>query len=257
MLLARGLADPRTAGCLISVTEVDVSPDLRHATAYVSVLPDQHENRVIHALRDATMHLQKSLNKKVAFRVVPKLLFKLDRSLKREGDVLAAINEGMARSGREPGERSQREASSAEGKTLAAPPRTFPPDPQRESPAEGRNHLGQEDPPPATPTASRSCLAPEDPRRRDGRPPRGAPPVGDPVVAARAVDAHLQTPPPQRADAAVARRCSGSWSTCTSCGSATPSSWSSIVGEGVPRRSRIGSCAPARRCSRSTTARMT
>lgn len=101
-LLSRGLSDPRTAGCLISVTEVDVSPDLRHATTYVSVLPSQHENRVIHALRDATMHLQKQLNKKVAFRVVPKLFFKLDRGLKKEVDVLTAISEGMARSGPEP-----------------------------------------------------------------------------------------------------------------------------------------------------------
>ncbi|BAM03548.1 30S ribosome-binding factor RbfA [Phycisphaera mikurensis] len=102
-LLARGIADPRTAGCLISVTEVDVSPDLRHATTYVSVLPAQHENRVIHALRDATIHLQKQLNKKVAFRIVPKLLFKLDRGLKKEVQTLAAISEGMARSGPEPG----------------------------------------------------------------------------------------------------------------------------------------------------------
>ena len=102
LLIARGIADPRAAGCLISVTEVDVSPDLRHATTYVSVLPAQHENRVIHALRDATVHLQKQLNKQVAFRVVPKLLFKLDHRLKKEVDVLSAIQEGMARSGPEP-----------------------------------------------------------------------------------------------------------------------------------------------------------
>ncbi len=101
-LLARGIADPRTAGCLISVTNVEISPDLRHATTYISVLPAQHENRVIHALRDATMHLQKQLNKKVAFRVVPKLLFKLDKGLKKEVDTLAAITEAMARSGPEP-----------------------------------------------------------------------------------------------------------------------------------------------------------
>ena len=127
LLIARGIADPRTAGCLISVTEVDVSPDLRHATTYVSVLPAQHESRVIHALRDATMHLQKQLNKQVAFRVVPKLLFKLDTSLKKEVDVLSAINEGMKRSGPEP-EPAPAEGGPAEGGPVAgdAPPEPAP-----------------------------------------------------------------------------------------------------------------------------------
>ena len=103
------------------MTEVDISSDLRHATTYVSVLPAQHENRVIHALRDATMHLQKQLNKKVAFRVVPKLLFKLDKGLKKEIDTLAAITEAMARSGPEP-KPTEAEASSSTQRDADASP---------------------------------------------------------------------------------------------------------------------------------------
>jgi ribosome-binding factor A len=96
-VLQRGLGDPRTQGTMISVTDVDVSPDLKHATVSVSVLPDRHESRAIHALTDATMHIQHQTKKAVALRVVPHLRFKLDKGLKKEADTLAAINEAMER----------------------------------------------------------------------------------------------------------------------------------------------------------------
>ncbi|MEM1446685.1 MAG: 30S ribosome-binding factor RbfA [Planctomycetota bacterium] len=96
-VLQRGLGDPRTQGTLISVTKVDVSPDLKHATVFVSILPEQHQTRAIHALKDATMHIQHQTKKAVALRVVPHLLFKLDKGLKKEAETLAAINEAMDR----------------------------------------------------------------------------------------------------------------------------------------------------------------
>ena len=100
-VLQRGLADPRTAGTLISVTKVDVSPDMRHATVFVSILPDEHESRAIHGLKDATMHIQGAVKKAVALRSVPHLLFKLDAGLKKENQTLAAISEAMRRTGPE------------------------------------------------------------------------------------------------------------------------------------------------------------
>lgn len=98
-VLQRGLADPRTHGVMISVTGVDASPDLKHATVNVSVLPAQHETKALHALTDATMHLQHAVKKAVALRVVPHLRFKLDRGLKKEAATLAAIQKAMQRTG--------------------------------------------------------------------------------------------------------------------------------------------------------------
>ena len=95
-VLQRGINDPRVRG-LISVTEVDVSPDFRHATCSVSVLPEQHQSRVVHGLNDAAVHIQGELRKGVALRRVPHLRFKLDAGIKRQAQVLAAINEGVAR----------------------------------------------------------------------------------------------------------------------------------------------------------------
>jgi ribosome-binding factor A len=97
-VLQRGLADPRIKG-LVSVTRIDASPDLKNATVYVSILPEQYESATMHGLRDATMHVQQQVKKAVALRVVPHLRFKLDRDLKKQAEVFAAIDQAMERTG--------------------------------------------------------------------------------------------------------------------------------------------------------------
>ena len=97
--LQRGLADPRTHGVMISVTRVELNEDLKNANVFVSVLPEQHQVRAVHALVDGTMHIQHAVKKAVALRVVPHLKFKLDKGLKKEAATLAAINEAMSRTG--------------------------------------------------------------------------------------------------------------------------------------------------------------
>lgn len=95
-VLQRGLADPRIKG-LVGVTRVDVSPDLRNATVFVSIIPENYESRTIHGLQDATMHIQHLVKKAVALRLVPHLTFKVDHDLKKQAELYAAIEEGMKR----------------------------------------------------------------------------------------------------------------------------------------------------------------
>ncbi|MEM7681036.1 MAG: 30S ribosome-binding factor RbfA [Planctomycetota bacterium] len=97
-VLQRGLSDPRIQG-MVSVTSVDVSPDMRQAIVRVSVLPDKHEAVTLQGLRDAASHIHGKLKKLVALRTVPHLDFRLDPTLKRESAVLDAINQAMERSG--------------------------------------------------------------------------------------------------------------------------------------------------------------
>jgi len=56
--LSRGLGDPRIRG-LVSITAVDVSPDLSQASVLVSVVPERHEQTVLHGLRAATGRLRR------------------------------------------------------------------------------------------------------------------------------------------------------------------------------------------------------
>ncbi|MAE64270.1 MAG: ribosome-binding factor A [Phycisphaeraceae bacterium] len=95
-VLQRKLSDPRLAG-MISVTEVKVSPDLRQANVFVSVLPQEHERRAIEALQHAGGHIQRLVRSAVAIRSVPALEFRLDERLKKQAAVFSAIREGIER----------------------------------------------------------------------------------------------------------------------------------------------------------------
>ena len=92
----RHLSDPRMAG-IVSVTKVDVTPDMSQAQIYVSVLPAKYQQRTIEALNHAAGYIASLLRKKVALRAVPRLGFRSDKTLKRQATVMEAIQRGLAR----------------------------------------------------------------------------------------------------------------------------------------------------------------
>ena len=96
-VLQRRVSDPRIVG-MVSVTRVEVTPDMKQATAYVSVMPDKYQRRTLAGLQAAHRHIQSMTGKLVSFDM-PHLRFKLDEGLKKEADVLAAIREGAQRTG--------------------------------------------------------------------------------------------------------------------------------------------------------------
>jgi ribosome-binding factor A len=64
----------------VSVTEVRMSPDLRHATVFVKPLLGQEEAVVLKALRTNTAFLQKSVAGRVNLKFAAKLKFLPDES---------------------------------------------------------------------------------------------------------------------------------------------------------------------------------
>ena len=88
--LARGLADPRIRG-LISVTKLELSPDLKLCTINVSVYPQEHEKLTMHGLKDATAHIRRKVADQVHIREMPRLTFKLDEGLKKQAEVMELL----------------------------------------------------------------------------------------------------------------------------------------------------------------------
>lgn len=84
--------DPRLHGH-ITVTDVEVSGDLRHAKIFVSYLgePDQAA-ATFEALRSATGFVQSCLAKTVSLRFVPKVVFVPDDSIERGVKLVHKIN---------------------------------------------------------------------------------------------------------------------------------------------------------------------
>lgn len=72
------LSDPRLE--LVTVTGVDVSPDLRHAVVWYAAL-GTHEQATADALRAASSHLRAALGRQVRLKYLPRLEFREDPAI--------------------------------------------------------------------------------------------------------------------------------------------------------------------------------
>lgn len=79
---------------MVSVTEVDLAPDLGRAVVRVSVLPHAYGRRSVAGLRAAAPHLAGELMRLVRVRRLPMLDFQLDERLKKQAalDALLVTN---------------------------------------------------------------------------------------------------------------------------------------------------------------------
>jgi len=94
-LLLRDLRDPRLDG-LISITRVEVTPDLSNARIYVSVMSETADQaEALKALNAAAGYLHKELVHRLEMRRVPFLSFVLDKSIEEGAAVLAHIDEAL------------------------------------------------------------------------------------------------------------------------------------------------------------------
>jgi ribosome-binding factor A len=103
-LLRREAKDPRL-GTLWSITEVDVTRDLRHARVYVSILGSEEEaESTMAALHSARGFLRRELSQRLnTLHHVPEIAFKRDNSIER-GVRLGAMLDELAREREERGE---------------------------------------------------------------------------------------------------------------------------------------------------------
>jgi ribosome-binding factor A len=92
-MLLRDLRDPRLDG-LISITRVEVTPDLYNARISVSVMSETADQAgALKALNAAAGYLHKELVHRLDMRRVPFLTFQLDKSIEEGAAVLARIDE--------------------------------------------------------------------------------------------------------------------------------------------------------------------
>lgn len=96
----RQVQDPRILG-LVTITRVDVAPDLRHASAFVSVLGSAEErDSTMRALDHARGFVRRELGRRVRLKYTPEIDFRRDRSLE-EGQ---AVTDLMRKTAEERGE---------------------------------------------------------------------------------------------------------------------------------------------------------
>lgn len=113
-LIRTRMKDPRIG--FASITDVDLSADLRHAKVFVSVMGDaQEQHDTLGALNHASGFLRHELAQRLTVRHTPEIAFRLDESIAHGAHVLDLINQvsagtaagaGSAGSGRTAGSKS-------------------------------------------------------------------------------------------------------------------------------------------------------
>lgn len=95
-LLRTELGDPRVQG--VTVTDVDVSPDLRNARVRISQFgDDQQLADALAALNRAAGRLRHALGRRIQTRSVPQLRFVGDRQMREADRLNALIHEAVRR----------------------------------------------------------------------------------------------------------------------------------------------------------------
>ena len=80
MLTRQQVHDDVLTAHSVSVTEVRMSPDLRHATVFVKPLLGAHEEEVLKALRTNTAFFQREVAQRLKLKYAAKLKFMPDES---------------------------------------------------------------------------------------------------------------------------------------------------------------------------------
>lgn len=79
---------------LVTVQQVDITPDLKHAHVFISVIGTDPERRkamsMLHAKR---IPLQQALSKRIVLKFTPNLHFKLDEAVERGTRILSILEE--------------------------------------------------------------------------------------------------------------------------------------------------------------------
>lgn len=81
-IVQREMKDPRIG--FVSVTDVEVSPDLRHARVFLSIMGDEDKKKSgLKILKGAAGYIRGELGKRIRMRMVPELDFRMDESIER------------------------------------------------------------------------------------------------------------------------------------------------------------------------------
>lgn len=93
-LIASSLKDPRLG--FVTVTRVDLTPDLRYARVYVGVLGEDEKGPSFEALKSASGFIRREVGRRLRVRFSPEIDFRYDRGLDATDRVAQALAEAEA-----------------------------------------------------------------------------------------------------------------------------------------------------------------
>lgn len=91
-IIQREMSDPRVG--FVSITRVELSPDMKYARLFVSVFGDDDtQANALVALNNAAGFIRRTLAPRLRMRVIPDVSFRLDRSMAHAENISRILRE--------------------------------------------------------------------------------------------------------------------------------------------------------------------
>jgi ribosome-binding factor A len=87
------IRDPELDGALVTVTEVRASPDLKHASAFVTPLGGGESKTMVKALNRAAPYIRSVVAREVQLRTAPEIHFQADTSYEQASRIDALLRQ--------------------------------------------------------------------------------------------------------------------------------------------------------------------
>ena len=76
----------------LTVIEVKMSDDIRHAYVYISTHETLEEKEILQNLKDSSHYIAKEMNKLVSMKFLPRLIFRFDKTSKNFEKIAELLN---------------------------------------------------------------------------------------------------------------------------------------------------------------------
>ena len=81
----------------LTVIEVKMSDDIRHAYVYISTHETFEEKEILQNLKDSSHYIAKEMNKLVSMKFLPRLIFRFDKTSKNFEKIAELLNSEKVR----------------------------------------------------------------------------------------------------------------------------------------------------------------
>lgn len=91
-IILREMRDPRLG--FVTITDVKVSPDLKYARVFLSIMGDKQQQETgLAALKHASRFVRGELGKRINMRVTPEIEFKIDESIEQGARIFELLQQ--------------------------------------------------------------------------------------------------------------------------------------------------------------------
>ena len=93
LILNNDLDEPIILDNFISISKIEISPDLYYCKIYItSSVEDEKKEKIVDSLNKLKSFIRHKLTKRVEMRRIPELTFKIDRALEKGLSVLKVLD---------------------------------------------------------------------------------------------------------------------------------------------------------------------